>query len=89
MLEEKLNYIIISVEQQMDLVKIKIKNNKKNFKQLENLKKDEKYLDMEKLQEDKEKLANEFSNLDMRLHKLKKVLYRLRVCEKILNNEEI
>ena len=41
MLEEKLSYIIVSVEQQMALVKIKIKNNKKNLKQLENLTLDE------------------------------------------------
>ena len=87
MLEEKLNDIILATEHQITLIKIKLKNNKKDLKQLKNMVKDVIYLDMERIQEDEIKLSNEFSELDTRLYKLKKVLYRLRVCEKILNKE--
>ena len=87
MLEEKLNDIIIEVENQITLIKIKLKHTKKDLKQLRKMVKDTEYLDMERIQEDEIKLSNEFSELDTRLYKLKKVLYRLRVCEKILNKE--
>ena len=88
MLEEKLNDIILATEHQITLIKIKLKNNKKDLKQLKNMVKDVVYLDMERIQKDEVKLTNEISELDTRLYKLKKVLYRLRVCEKILNMEE-
>ena len=87
MLEEKLNDIILATEHQITLIKIKLKNNKKDLKQLKNMVKDVIYLDMERIQKDEVKLTNEISELDTRLYKLKKVLYRLRVCEKILNKE--
>ena len=87
MLEEKLNDIILATEHQITLIKIKLKNNKKDLKQLKNMVKDVVYLDMERIQKDEVKLTNEISELDTRLYKLKKVLYRLRVCEKILNKE--
>ena len=89
MLEQKLNDIILSVEQQINLVKIKIKHNKKDLKKLKNMNKDSVYLDINRIQEDEQKLKNEISKLDIRLNKLKKILYRLNVCERILNNEEV
>ena len=89
MLEEKLSDLILVVESQLKLVKIKIKNNKKELKQLENELKNNKYIDMEKAEDTKRRLREEISELDIRLYKLNKVIYRLKVCEKILNNEEI
>ena len=89
MLEEKLNDIILSVEQQINLVKIKIKHDKKDLKKLNNMYKDTVYLDINRIQEDEQKLTKEISELDKRLKELKKVFYRLKVCERILNNEEV
>lgn len=88
MLEEKLNDIILSVEQQINLIKIKIKHDKKDLKKLNNMCKDSVYLDINRIQEDEIKLTNEISETKNRLNKLKKILYRLKVCERILNNEE-
>ena len=89
MLEQKLNDIILSVEQQINLVKIKIKHNKKDLKKLKNMNKDSVYLDINRIQEDELKITKEISETKDRLNKLKKILYRLKVCEKILNNEEV
>ena len=88
MLEEKLNDIILSVEQEMNLVKIKIKHNKKDLKKLNNMCKDTEYININRVQEDELKLTEEINEAKNRLNKLKKVLYRLKVCERILNNEE-
>ena len=88
MLEEKLNDIILLAEQQIKLVKIKLKSNKTELKQLEKIS-NNKYLDNERLQNDLGRLRKEASELDTRLKELKKVHYRLKVCEKILNNEEV
>ena len=89
MLQEKLSDLILVVESHLKLVKIKIKKNKKELKQIENELKNNKYIDIEKVSNNKESLINQTSELDIMLYKLNKVLYRLRVCEKILNNEEI
>ena len=89
MLEEKLNDIILSVEQQINLVKIKIKHNKKDLKKLNNMCKDTEYININRVQEDELKLTKEISETENRLNKLKKILYRLKVCEKILNNKEV
>ena len=88
MLEQKLNDIILSVEQEMNLVKIKIKHNKKDLKKLNNMCKDTEYININRVQEDELKLTKEISETKDRLNKLKKILYRLKVCERILNNEE-
>ena len=88
MLEQKLNDIILSVEQEINLIKIKIKHDKKDLKKLNNMCKDTVYLDMNRIQEDELRLTKEISETKNRLNKLKKVLYRLKVCERILNNEE-
>ena len=89
MLENNLNEMILSVEQQINLVKIKIKHIKKDLKKLKNMNKDSVYLDINRIQEDELKLTTEINETKDRLNKLKKVLYRLKVCERILNNEEV
>ena len=88
MLENNLNEMILSVEQEINLIKIKIKHDKKDLKKLNNMCKDTKYIDMNRIQEDELKLTEEINETKNRLNKLKKVLYRLKVCERILNNEE-
>ena len=88
MLENDLNEMILSVEQQINLIKIKIKHDKKDLKKLNNMCKDTVYLDINRIQEDEVKLTEEINEAKNRLNKLKKILYRLRVCERILNNEE-
>ena len=87
MLQEKLNDLILVVESHLKLVKIKIKKNKKELKELENELKNNKYIDKEKASNNKERLINQTSELDMLLYKLIKVHYRLKVCEKIINSE--
>ena len=89
MLEQKLNDIILSVEQEINLIKIKMKLNKKDLKKLNNMCKDTEYININRVQEDELKLTKEISELDKRLKELKKVFYRLKVCERILNNEEV
>ena len=89
MLEEKLNDIILSVDQEMNLVKIKIKHNKKDLKKLNNMCKDTEYININRVQEDELKLTKEISETENRLKNLKKILYRLKVCERILKNEEV
>ena len=88
MLENNLNDIILSVEQEINLIKIKMKLNKKDLKKLNNMCKDTKYIDMNRIQEDELKITKEISETKNRVNKLKKVLYRLKVCERMLNNEE-
>ena len=88
MLENDLNEIILSVEQQINLIKIKIKHDKKDLKKLNNMCKDTVYLDINRIQEDEQKLTKEINEAKNILNKLKKVLYRLKVCKRILNNEE-
>ena len=89
MLENNLNEMILSVEQEINLIKIKMKLNKKDLKKLNNMCKDTKYIDMNRIQEDELKITKEISETKNRLNKLKKILYRLKVCERILNNEEV
>ena len=88
MLEEKLNDIILLVEQEINLIKIKIKHDKKDLKKLNNMCKDTEYININRVQEDELKLTKEISETENRLKNLKKILYRLKVCERILNNEE-
>lgn len=87
MLQEKLSDLILVIESHLKLVKIKIKKNKKELKQIENEIKNNKYIDIEKVSDNKERLINQTSELDMMLYKLNKVHYRLKVCKKILNSE--
>ena len=87
MLQEKLNDLILVVESHLKLVKIKIKKNKKELKKLENELKNNKYIDLKKASYNKENLIDQNNVLNIRLYKLNKVYYRLKVCEKILNSE--
>ena len=87
MLEDKLNDLILVVESHLKLVKIKIRKNKKELRQIENELKSNKYIDKEKVSDSKERLINQISELDIMLYKLNKVHYRLKVCEKIINTE--
>ena len=87
MLQEKLSDLILVVESHLKLVKIKIKKNKKELKELENELKNNKFIDKEKVNDSKERLINQTSELNIMLYKLNKVHYRLKVCEKILNSE--
>ena len=89
MLEQKLNDIILSAEQQINLIKIKIKHDKKDLKKLNNMCKDSEYININRVQEDELKLTKEISETENRLNKLKKILYRFKVCERILNNKEV
>ena len=89
MLENDLNEIILYVEQQINLIKIKMKLNKKDLKKLNNMCKDTEYININRVQEDELKLTKEISETKNRLNKLKKILYRFKVCERILNNEEV
>ena len=88
MLENNLNEMILLVEQEINLVKIKIKHDKKDLKKLNNMCKDTEYININRVQEDEIKLNKEISETENRLKNLKKILYRLKVCERILNNEE-
>ena len=87
MLQEKLSDLILVVESHLKLVKIKIRKTKKELKELENELKNNKYIDEEKISDNKERLINHISELDIMLYKLNKVHYRLKVCEKIINSE--
>ena len=87
MLEQKINDIMLLADSEIKLIKIKLKETRTELKQLEKIS-NNKYLDNEKLQIDLKRLKKEISGLDTRLKNLKKVVYRLKVCERILNNEE-
>ena len=86
-MQEKLNDLILVVESHLKLVKIKKKKNKIELKELETELKNNKYIDKEKASDNKERLINQTSELDIMLYKLNKVHYRLKVCEKIINSE--
>ena len=88
MLEDKINNILADVEHQLDLMKIKSKNVKKEYKQIDKKTKDNEYVDVEMVRCKKARLSKEIEELEVETYKIKKVLYRLRVCLNILNNEE-
>ena len=88
MLEDKINNILDDVEHHLDLIKIKSKNAKKEYKQLDKKTKDNEYVDAEMVKCEKARLSKEIEELELETYKIKKVLYRLRVCLNILNNEE-
>ena len=88
MLEDKINNILDDVEHQLDLMKIKSKNAKKEYKQIDKKTKGNEYVDAEMVECEKARLSKEIEELELETYKIKKVLYRLRVCLNILNNEE-
>ena len=88
MLQEKLSDLILVVESHLKLVKIKIKKNKKKeYRQIEKIIKNIKYVDDERIQSDKTKILEELAKLKVEEYKLKKIFYRLNVCLTILNSE--
>ena len=88
MLEDKINNILDDVEHHLDLIKIKSKNAKKEYKQIDKKTKDNEYVDAEMVKCEKARLSKEIEELELETYRIKKVLYRLRVCLNILNNEE-
>ena len=88
MLEDKIINILDDVEHQLDLIKIKSKNAKKEYKQIDKKTKNNEYVDAEMVECEKSRLSKEIEELELETYKIKKVLYRLRVCLNILNNEE-
>ena len=88
MFEYKIINILDDVERQLDLIKIKSKNAKKEYKQIDKKTKNNEYVDVEMVECEKSRLSKEIEELELETYKIKKVLYRLRVCLNILNNEE-
>ena len=88
MLEDKINNILDDVEHQLDLMTTKSNNAKKEYKQIDKKTKDNEYIDVEMVKCKKARLSKEIEELELETYKIKKVLYRLRVCLNILNNEE-
>ena len=88
MLEDKINNVLCDAEHHLDLMKIKSKNAKKEYKEVEKKTKDNEYIDAEMVKCEKARLSKEIEELELETYKIKKVLYRLRVCLNILNNEE-
>ena len=84
MLEDKIINILDDVEHQLDLMKIKSKNAKKEYKQIDKKTKDNEYVDVEMVRCKKARLSKEIEELEIETYKIKKVLYRLRVCLNIL-----
>ena len=88
MLEDKLYKALDETEHELNLIKIKSKNKKKEYRQIEKIRNNIKYVDDERVETDKTKILEEIAELKVHEYKLKKILYRLNVCLSILNNEE-
>ena len=88
MLEDKLYKALDECSHTLNLIKIKTKNKKKEYRQIEKIIKNIKYVDDERVETDKTKILEELAKLKVEEYKLKKILYRLNVCLTILNNEE-
>ena len=87
MLEDKLYKALDECSHTLNLIKIKTKNKKKEYRQIEKIKENIKYVDDERLQNDKTKILEELAKLKVEEYKLKKIFYRLNVCLTILNSE--
>ena len=87
MLEDKLYKALDECSHTLNLIKIKTKNKKKEYRQIEKILKNIKYVDDERVQSDKTKILEELAKLKVEEYKLKKIFYRLNVCLTILNNE--
>ena len=78
MLEDKINNILDDVEHHLDLIKIKSKNAKKEYKQIDKKTKDNEYVDVEMVNCEKARLSKEIEELELETYKIKKVLYRYK-----------
>ena len=87
MLEDKLYKALDECSHTLNLIKIKTKNKKKEYRQIEKILKNMKYVDDERVQADKTKILEELAELKVEEYKLKKIFYRLNVCISILNSE--
>ena len=87
MLEDKLYKALDECSHTLNLIKIKTKNKKKEYRQIEKIIKNIKYVDDERIQSDKTKILEELTKLKYEEYKLKKIFYRLNVCLTILNSE--
>ena len=87
MLEDKIYKALDECSHTLNLIKIKTKNKKKEYRQIENIIKNIKYVDDERVESDKSKILEELAKLKVEEYKLKKIIYRLNVCLTILNSE--
>ena len=87
MLEDKLYKALDDCSHTLNLIKIKTKTKKKEYRQIEKILKNIKYIDDEWEQADKTKILEELAKLKVEEYKLKKIFYRLNVCLTILNSE--
>ena len=87
MLEDKLYKALDECSHTLNIIKIKTKNKKKEYRQIEKIIKNIKYVDDERIQTDKTKILEELAKLKVEEYKLKKIIYRLNVCLTILNSE--
>ena len=87
MLEDKIYKALDECSHTLNLIKIKTKNKKKEYRQIEKILKNTKYVDDERVQADKTKILEELAKLKVEEYKLKKIFYRLNVCLTILNSE--
>ena len=87
MLEDKIYKALDECSHTLNLIKIKAKNKKKEYRQIEKILKNIKYVDDERVESDKTKILEELTKLKVEESKLKKIFYRLNVCLTILNSE--
>ena len=87
MLEDKIYKALDECSHTLNLIKIKTKSKKKEYRQIEKILKNIKYIDDERVQADKTKILEELAKLKVEEYKLKKIFYRLNVCLTILNSE--
>ena len=87
MLEDKIYKALDECSHTLNLIKIKTKNKKKEYRQIEKIIKNIKYVDDERVQSEKTKILEELAILKVEEYKLKKIFYRLNVCLTILNSE--
>ena len=87
MLEDKLYKALDECSHTLNLIKIKTKTKKKEYRQIEKIIKNIKYVDDERVERDKTKKLEEHAKLKVEEYKLKKIFYRLNVCLTILNSE--
>ena len=87
MLEDKIYIALDECSHTLNLNKIKTKNINKEYRQIEKIIKNIKYVDDERIESDKTKILEELAKLKVEEYKLKKIFYRLNVCLTILNSE--
>ena len=87
MLEDKIYKALDECSHTLNLIKIKTKNKKKEYRQIEKILKNIKYEDDERVETYKTKILEELAKLKVEEYKLKKIFYRLNVCLTILNSE--